>query len=196
MTPGVISGALRAQLRLEAHDHCGYCQTQQALAYGPLEVDHIIPVAAGGTDDLQNLWLACRPCNQYKGAQTIGRDPQSGEQVRLFNPRLGSLTLAFCVECRWHARHRDNGLWSRYGSGIELEQSLCGVYAATLGARRVASTARLGVAFAAPKATWGACNRGQGHLIGPLAPSHPRGPRKIRRQAQGDRVAVLPRQAV
>lgn len=88
MTPGVISGVLRAQLRLEARDRCGYCQTQQALAYGPLEVDHIMPVAAGGADDLQNLWLACRPCNQYKGAQTTGLDPQSGEQVRLFNPRL------------------------------------------------------------------------------------------------------------
>jgi len=88
MTPGVISGVLRAQLRLEARDRCGYCQTQQALAYGPLEVDHIIPVAAGGADDLENLWLACRPCNQYKGAQTTGLDPQSGEQVRLFNPRL------------------------------------------------------------------------------------------------------------
>jgi hypothetical protein len=88
MTPGVISGVLRAQLRHEARDRCGYCQTQQALAYGPLEVDHIIPVAAGGTDDPRNLWLACRPCNQHKGAQTTGLDPQSGEPVRLFHPRL------------------------------------------------------------------------------------------------------------
>jgi len=98
MTPGVISGALRAKLRIEARNRCGYCQTQQALAYGPLEVDHITPVAAGGTDDPENLWLACRPCNQYKGVQTTGRDSQSGESVHLFNPRLDA----------W----RDNFAWS------------------------------------------------------------------------------------
>ena len=87
MTSGHITTALRARLRVEARDRCGYCQTQQVLAYGPLEVDHIIPVAAGGSDNVDNLWLACRPCNQYKGLQVYGRDPQSGRRVRLFNPR-------------------------------------------------------------------------------------------------------------
>ena len=95
MTPGVISGAIRTQLRIEARDRCGYCQTQQALAYGSLEVDHIIPVTAGGTDNPENLWLACRPCNQYKGVQTIGRDPQNGEPVHLFNPRLDAWSVHF-----------------------------------------------------------------------------------------------------
>lgn len=88
MTSSQIPAAVRARLRIEAHDRCGYCQTQQALAYGPLEVDHITPVAAGGTDDIDNLWLACRPCNQYKGRQVIGRDPESGQPAHLFNPRL------------------------------------------------------------------------------------------------------------
>ena len=41
MTPGKISAALRARLRVEARDRCGYCQTRQILAYGSLEVDHI-----------------------------------------------------------------------------------------------------------------------------------------------------------
>jgi len=94
---GQIPVAVRAHLRSEAHDRCGYCQTQQALAYGPLEVDHIIPVAAGGKDDPDNLWLACRPCNQYKGVQTHGRDRQSGQHVRLFNPRQ----QAWCDHFRW-----------------------------------------------------------------------------------------------
>jgi len=87
MTPGHIGVALRARLRVEAGDRCGYCQTPRTLAYGPLEVDHIVPVAAGGSDDVDNLWLACRPCNQYKGVQVYARDPQSGRRVRLFNPR-------------------------------------------------------------------------------------------------------------
>ena len=53
----------------------------------PLEVDHIIPQAAGGSDEVANLWLACRSCNQYKGKQVYGRDPQSGRKIRLFDPR-------------------------------------------------------------------------------------------------------------
>ncbi|PJH76551.1 MAG: HNH endonuclease, partial [Anaerolineae bacterium CG_4_9_14_0_8_um_filter_58_9] len=68
MTSGQITVELRARLRVEANDRCGYCQTQQVLAYGSLEVDHIIPAALGGSDDIDNLWLACRPCNQYKAS--------------------------------------------------------------------------------------------------------------------------------
>ena len=87
MTPGHISASTRAHPRVEARDRCGYCQTRQFLAYGPLEVDHIIPQVAGGRDEVDNLWIACRPCNQYKGSQVYGRDPQSGQRVRLFDPR-------------------------------------------------------------------------------------------------------------
>lgn len=34
----------------------------------PLEVDHVIPVAEGGTDELSNLATLCRPCNNGKSA--------------------------------------------------------------------------------------------------------------------------------
>ena len=34
-------------------------------------VDHIVPLAAGGTNNRQNIQLACLPCNLAKGA----RDP-------------------------------------------------------------------------------------------------------------------------
>jgi hypothetical protein len=87
VTAGYRAAGIRDRLRAEARDRCGYCHTRQVLAYGPLEVDHILPMAAGGGDDIENLWLACRPCNQYKGVQVYGRDPQCGRRVRLFNPR-------------------------------------------------------------------------------------------------------------
>jgi len=51
-----------------------------------MEFDHLIPQAAGGITHEENLWLACRRCNAYKGTQTDVRDPQSGAQVPLFNP--------------------------------------------------------------------------------------------------------------
>jgi hypothetical protein len=52
-----------------------------------LSVDHIIPLAAGGPTVRENLWLACRPCNEFKGTQVQAVDPETGERVPLFNPR-------------------------------------------------------------------------------------------------------------
>lgn len=54
---------------------------------GILEIDHIVPKAAGGSDDEENLWLACRLCNSYKGIQTEAKDPVTHCTVKLFNPR-------------------------------------------------------------------------------------------------------------
>lgn len=31
-----------------------------------LEVDHMQPVSKGGTNDEENLWTLCKPCNQGK----------------------------------------------------------------------------------------------------------------------------------
>ena len=40
---------------------------------GNLQVDHIRPVALGGTNDLYNLQLLCRSCNEKKGTGTMQR---------------------------------------------------------------------------------------------------------------------------
>jgi 5-methylcytosine-specific restriction endonuclease McrA len=39
------------------------------VAFGELELDHVIPESHGGTSDADNLVLACRPCNRRKGAR-------------------------------------------------------------------------------------------------------------------------------
>ena len=78
MSPGKISDAVRARVRAQAGDRCGYCQSSQKYVLGLLEVDHIIPKARGGTDDEDNLWVACRMCNGFKGSQTHGHDPVTG----------------------------------------------------------------------------------------------------------------------
>ncbi len=51
-------------------------------------VDHIYPEAFGGVSDEKNLWLACRRCNEFKGIQVEGVDPDTNFEVPLFNPRL------------------------------------------------------------------------------------------------------------
>lgn len=45
---------------------CVYCHKTDA----PLEVEHIVPRARGGSNRVSNLTLACEPCNQKKGTQT------------------------------------------------------------------------------------------------------------------------------
>lgn len=87
MRPPQISAAVRARVRAAAHNRCGYCQSSQRYVLGLLEIDHILPKARGGTDAEENLWLACRLCNSFKGTQIRARDPQTGRWVHLFDPR-------------------------------------------------------------------------------------------------------------
>jgi HNH endonuclease len=87
MSSGWISETLREKIRVQASEQCGYCRSLQMYVLGLLEIEHIIPKAKGGTDDEDNLWLACRLCNNYKGTQTDAVDPVTSKKVKLFNPR-------------------------------------------------------------------------------------------------------------
>jgi len=44
---------------------CRYCGSRQKLR--KLTIDHVIPRSHGGTHALENLVLACGPCNAAKG---------------------------------------------------------------------------------------------------------------------------------
>ena len=82
-----ISAQLKIRIRRQARDRCGYCQTPQKIVSMPLEIEHIIPQALGGTDAEENLWLACRNCNGFKRSKTHGIDPETGLETKLFDPR-------------------------------------------------------------------------------------------------------------
>lgn len=92
-----VSAALDRRVREAAGQRCGYCLSPQSLVMARLEVEHIIPLALGGQTEEANLWLACPLCNRYKGSKTTAVDPQSGEEVSLFNPR----TQAWRQHFRW-----------------------------------------------------------------------------------------------
>ena len=46
---------------------CSYCGKQNV----PLEIEHMVARAKGGSDAISNLCLACEPCNQRKGTLDI-----------------------------------------------------------------------------------------------------------------------------
>ena len=86
---------LRARIRAQAGARCGYCLSAQRYVFAPLEIDHIVPIAHGGTDAEENLWLACRMCNGFKSDRMHGRDPLTGQEMRLFDPRRQRWTEHF-----------------------------------------------------------------------------------------------------
>ena len=87
MSAGYIPEKIRARVRNQAGERCGYCLSPQWLVLGLLEIEHIIPKAEGGSDDEDNLWQSCRFCNGFKGVQTQAFDPETGQRVPLFDPR-------------------------------------------------------------------------------------------------------------
>jgi len=91
-----IAPAVRDKIRCEAGNRCGYCLSRQEFVLGVLEIDHIIPTAADGSDNEDNLWLACRACNTAKSSQTEAIDPLTGRRVPLFNPRRQNWWEHFC----------------------------------------------------------------------------------------------------
>jgi hypothetical protein len=50
-------------------------------------VDHIVARQHHGTDDPDNLALACLSCNLHKGPNIAGIDPDTGQLAPLFHPR-------------------------------------------------------------------------------------------------------------
>ena len=50
MSSGQIPENLRARIQSQTNDQCGYCRSLQRYVLGRLEIEHIIPKAAGGSD--------------------------------------------------------------------------------------------------------------------------------------------------
>lgn len=82
-----LSKLLVDQVRKQANYRCEYCHYPEILSTAPLSVDHIHPRSLGGTDELCNLALACRRCNERRYNFTEGIDPKTNTKTTLFNPR-------------------------------------------------------------------------------------------------------------
>ncbi|MGD0415823.1 MAG: HNH endonuclease signature motif containing protein [Terriglobales bacterium] len=90
-----MNADLIRQVWQRARARCEYCQLPSAFHPAPFQIDHIIARQHGGTDAVDNLALACIHCNRFKGPNIAGVDPDSGEIVRLFDPRRDAWTEHF-----------------------------------------------------------------------------------------------------
>ncbi|KAF3885694.1 MULTISPECIES: HNH endonuclease [Nostocales] len=82
-----IPDKIRSEVLARAGFRCEYCKTYSRLVGMPLVMEHILPKAAGGKDESDNLAASCYRCNEFKGAKTHAIDPQTSQLVPLFNPR-------------------------------------------------------------------------------------------------------------
>lgn len=87
MSKSYISQVIRDRVAETAKYRCGYCLTQALIVGTPMEIDHLIPESLEGSNDEDNLWLACGLCNSIKNKLVAAFDPLTGEVVSLFNPR-------------------------------------------------------------------------------------------------------------
>lgn len=97
---------------------CCYCDKKDV----PLNIEHIVPKAKGGSNRISNLAIACIPCNTKKGAQAI-EDFLAGKPERLAKIKAQlkrPLKDAATVNAtRWALFHalKNTGLSVAIGSG-------------------------------------------------------------------------------
>jgi hypothetical protein len=82
-----MDAATQQAVRVRAGDACEYCRLPQAGSRLRFWIDHIVPQQHAGTDDSENLALACAVCNRHKGPNLGGIDPATRRRAWLFNPR-------------------------------------------------------------------------------------------------------------
>lgn len=73
---------------------CAYCGA--ALKPSTLTVDHVHPVYRGGTNDYDNLFPACRGCNNQKSTFTIEefRTEITAQATRMAKPGRARIAIA------------------------------------------------------------------------------------------------------
>lgn len=88
--------------------YCGATPSETVL----LEVDHIHPVADGGTNDIDNLVTACWDCNRGKGARPLSSVPQPLEEKAALVAEREAQIRAFHEVLELRKERKDEEMWS------------------------------------------------------------------------------------
>ncbi|MHC4395636.1 MAG: RNA-guided endonuclease IscB [Planctomycetota bacterium] len=91
---------------------CSYCGEENV----PLQIEHIIPKARGGTDRVSNLTIACADCNRKKGTMTAGEFgyPEVQEQAK---KTLKDASVVNSTRYEVYRRLKEIGLPVEVGTG-------------------------------------------------------------------------------
>jgi hypothetical protein len=82
-----ISQLIKQAVRRRASYLCEYCHSPEKISTSRFTIEHLHPRSLGGSDDLENLALACSRCNQRRYNFITGRDQETASISPLFNPR-------------------------------------------------------------------------------------------------------------
>lgn len=93
--------AIRDLIRSRAGLCCEYCRLPQIYSELAHHIEHIVAKQHGGSDEADNLALACHRCNLHKGPNLSGIDPRSGQVAPLFNPRHEGWLDHFSFDGEW-----------------------------------------------------------------------------------------------
>lgn len=77
----------RKEVEKRAKNLCEYRLCPQDHSPQSFSIEHIFPKSKDGSDELENLALACQACNNFKYTKTEAIDPISRQKVPLYNPR-------------------------------------------------------------------------------------------------------------
>jgi len=91
---------------------CVYCGAENI----PLQIEHIVPKARGGSNRVSNLTLACEPCNRKKGNQTAEEFGHPKVQAQAKQPLKDAAAVN---TTRWalYRRIKETGLPIEVGTG-------------------------------------------------------------------------------
>lgn len=85
-------------VRERARGRSEFCRMHSALQGAEFHIDHVIPTSKGGSDEFDNLALACVSCNLVKSDHLSFVDPETSIAVTAFNPRLNEWNDHFRID--------------------------------------------------------------------------------------------------
>lgn len=95
MSRRYITATEENQIIERANRLCEYCRYSMDYSAQPFVIDHIVPIAEGGTTAMENLAFACGGCNGHKYTNT------SPSNARLTTTNIGR-NLNIAIECNFH----------------------------------------------------------------------------------------------
>ena len=86
-----MDAGTRRFVRERAGERCEYCRLHQRNGEFMHHIEQVIARQHGGSDEIDNLALACHRCNLHKGPNLTGVDPSNGRRGDSVPPAARSM---------------------------------------------------------------------------------------------------------